>query len=139
MKNCPCCQSKLDLNGYCGFCEMNFLNSFRFRGAVDHVDLFKKTADLFTYHTFDLLLLLRLARSERRFMYDLMQSISKVLNAGDEYKKAHQEAFNEYSYFTKKVKVLEKIIETRINFIPTKVTNLLLEEYYPNQLDVKGA
>lgn len=135
---CPHCQSKLQkLNGFlhCMFCEIDVeptgQSTQKMKGAVDRVDAEKTTKFLKFYHTYDLLLLLRLCREERREAYDLMQIIKKGrMGLGKEFDQAFRDSFGFYDYWTKKVRVIESLVKERIGGIPKAVTNNLLDKFF---------
>lgn len=139
MAKCPHCNSDMkkvtENNSFCSFCDMIItlqekVRPFELRGAVDHVDANKSTKYLKLYHTFDLLLLLRFCRQERRDTYSLMQTIGKVKNQSREFAEGYQEAFNQYDYWTKKTRIAESLVKERIGAVPKAVTNEVLETYY---------
>jgi hypothetical protein len=135
---CSHCRSltkKLTDNmGFCSFCDMTISfeshKPYELKGAVDHVDAAKSTRELKFYHTYDLLLFLRFCREERRFSYDLMQTINRVKGVSKEFANASKEAFEQYDFWTKKTRVAESLINERIGTIPKAVTNNLLQTFY---------
>lgn len=137
MQKCPYCHSVVkkvsEIIFYCSFCDMNVSQNKpvegQFIGAVDHVDAAKPTKVLKTYHTFDLLLLLRFCREERRATYDLMQTFNRVKSLSPEFAAGFKDAYNQYDYWTKKARVAEGLVKERIGFIPKAVTKKLLETF----------
>ncbi|MDD9309798.1 hypothetical protein PUS82_00435 [Cytobacillus firmus] len=139
MAKCPHCKSNVkkvtEKQHYCSFCELivtieDSNKRYQLRGAVDHVDAAKPTKELMNYHTFDLLLLLRFCRQERRDTYQLMQTIGRAKHLGGQFAAAFQDAFSEYDYWTKKTRIAESLVKERIGTIPKAVTNDLLEQFY---------
>ncbi|MFE8703951.1 hypothetical protein ACFYKX_25595 [Cytobacillus sp. FJAT-54145] len=139
MAKCPHCGSNVkkvtEQQHYCSFCEMLVMIDTKqapviIRGSVDHVDAAKSTKDLMGYHTFDLLMLLRFCRQERRTTYDLMQTINKVKHLSKDFAEGFQEAYQQYDYWTKKTRIAESLVKGRIGTIPKAVTNDLLEQFY---------
>ena len=97
---------------------------------MDHVDAAKSTKDLLLYHSFDLLLLLRFCRQERRDTYQLMQAIGQVKKQSKEFAEAYKEAYSQYDYWTKKARIAESLVKERIGFVPKAVSNELLDRFY---------
>ncbi len=108
----------------------NRKSSYFLRGSVDWVDANKSTKDLMEYHTFDLLLLLRFCRQERRSTYNLMSFVGRFRFENKENAESYKEAYRQYDYWTKKVRIAESLIKSRIGTIPKAVTNQLIEKYY---------
>lgn len=138
MAKCPHCNSvvkKVDHDYFCSFCDMNVVvegkkSSYFLRGAVDWVDAAKSTKELMGYHTFDLLLLLRFCRQERRTVYQLMSFVGRFKHESKENAESYQEAYRQYDYWTKKTRVAESLVKSRIGTVPKAVSNQLLESYY---------
>lgn len=147
MTTCPHCNSSVkkvtETNFFCSFCDMivTLEKSVenRFKGAVDYVDAAKSTSVLKSYHTFDLLLLLRFCREERRSTYKLMQTLNKVKGLSNEFSEGFKEAFNQYDYWTKKTRIAESLVKERIGNIPKAVTKELLETFYVIYKDSEAA
>jgi hypothetical protein len=82
--------------------------------------------DLVNFHTYDLLVLLRLVRGERSKAYDLMRSVQKapegVLVDSDTLTFAEQE----YRIYTKRMRVIEGILIDRMGYKPKRVDDKLL-------------
>jgi hypothetical protein len=82
--------------------------------------------DLVNFHTYDLLVLLRLVRGERSKAYDLMRSVQKapdgVLVSSDTLAFAEQE----YRLYTKRMRVIEGILIDRMGYKPKRVDDKLL-------------
>ncbi|KAB2329471.1 MULTISPECIES: hypothetical protein [Bacillaceae] len=135
---CPHCQSKLNkMNSqlYCSFCEIKvdveIQTMQKLKGAVDRVDAQKSTMFLKLYHTYDLLLLLKFCRQERREAYDLMQIIKKGKEAlGPAFQEGIRDSYMFYEYWTKKVRIIESLVKERLGTIPKAVTNHLLEMFF---------
>lgn len=137
MEKCPHCgtvtKKVTEERFFCSFCDMiiNFekVKPFVFRGAVDYVDAAKSTEELKNYHTFDLLLLLRFCRQERRTTYQLMQTIGLVKHKSQEFAEGYNEAYKQYDYWTKKTRISESLIKGRLGSVPKAVSNELLERF----------
>jgi uncharacterized protein YbgA (DUF1722 family) len=139
MEKCPLCRSEVKIEtdsiAFCSFCDLTVsLNKKTtkvtfLRGAIDHVDAAKSTRELMDYHSFDLLLLLRFCRQERRNHYDLMQTIGKVKHLEQKFEDGFKDAFSQYDYWTKKTRIAESLVKERIGTVPKAVTNELLEHF----------
>lgn len=139
MVNCTFCNSFVkQVDGklyHCSFCDMDITIdsaecSFEIRGMVEYEDAANSTQALMQYHTFDLLLLLRFCRQERRAVYHQMDLLAKGKHLSSEYAEAHKEAYRQYDYWTKKVRITESLVRGRIAFIPKAVTSQLLDRFY---------
>ena len=91
---CSYCQTENQQNvKYCTFCnapltaerpkQKDFL-------AIDHTE--KPFQELIKFHTYDLLVLLRLVRAERSISYDMMISIQRLLKKSP---RRHTELFRQ--------------------------------------------
>lgn len=139
MNKCPHCKGELKKDTrikqwYCDFCDMivtpENTKMYPLRGAVDYVDAVKPTRELMKYHSFDLLLLLGFVRKERRSSYDLMQCINRAKHLDPTLIEAAKEAFQQYDYWTRKVRCIESLVQSRLGFVPKAVTKELLYHFY---------
>lgn len=143
--NCPYCssevQEKSEEVSYCSFCDMSFKNEyliengkrshfFEIRGAVFKNYLNKKTAELKSLHTFNLLELLNYARKERGREYSLLSTLNKGIDqGGEEYKTAAKEQGRNYEYYTRKAWIIENILLSRMGWFPQRITQNFLDDY----------
>ncbi|WP_286181139.1 hypothetical protein [Bacillus sp. ISL-37] len=83
--------------------------------------------ELILFHTYDLLILLRLVREERTITYKLMRSVQKapegIVVDSDTLAFAEQE----YRRYTARMRVLEGILIDRMGYKPERVDDKLLE------------
>lgn len=83
--------------------------------------------ELILFHTYDLLILLRLVREERTMTYKLMRSVQKapegIVVDSDTLDFAEQE----YRRYTARMRVLEGILIDRMGYKPERVDDKLLE------------
>ncbi|MFB9749902.1 hypothetical protein [Leifsonia shinshuensis] len=139
LKNCPYCQTKLQKD-YCNFCEMqvgnNTSKSPLFKGFVSSKDVSKSPGLLKDYHTYDLLLLLRHCREQRREAYHLMRVIGRVKHESNEFKEGYQDAYQHYAFWTKKKNTAETLVKNRLGEVPAAVTNELLSKFYDVYMSV---
>jgi hypothetical protein len=79
------------------------------------------------FHTYDLLVLLRLVREERSKSYNLMRTVQK----GSELIEINSDtltfAEQEYRRYTARMKVIEGILIDRMGYKPKRVNNKILE------------
>jgi hypothetical protein len=112
----------------CGFCDA-FLKKERPKMRefvyLDQVEL--PFGELSQFHTYDLLILLRLVREERSKCYNLMRTVQK----GSELIEIDSDtlAFSEQEYrrYTARMKVIEGILIDRMGYKPKRVDDKLLE------------
>lgn len=87
----------------------------------------RRFGELSFYHTYDLLVLLRLVREERSKSYNLMRSVQKgaELIVMDSDTLAFAES--EYRGYTARMKVIEGILIDRMGYKPKRIDDKLLE------------
>lgn len=133
---CSYCQTENNkTNDNCAFCnapltikrpiQKNFIN-------VDHAE--KPFEELIQFHTYDLLVLLRLVRAERSTAYDMMISIQRLIKKAPEGSQGDssnaeviKHAETDYRRHTSRMKLLEAILIDRMGYKPKRVDNKLLE------------
>lgn len=100
--------------------------------TTDHAE--KPFEELIQFHTYDLLILLRLIRAERTTAYDMMIRIQRLLKKApespqDDSSNAElvKHAETDYKRYTSRMKVLEGILIDRMGYKPKRVDNKLLE------------
>lgn len=140
---CPYCGSDLEqLQGYyCDFCVMNIPETMlmknherlpvRVRDFALEIHLEKTTPELMTLSTFELLSLLKYARSERTSSYHLMNTFYKArkqLQTND-FVESEKYSGKDYEKITRKMFVLENIIRQRLGYVPYRITDTYLENY----------
>jgi len=80
--------------------------------------------ELSEFHTYDLLVLLRLVREQRTSTYYMMRSVQRTPDAFDVETISFTEG--EYRRFTARMKVLEGILIDRMGYKPKRVDDKLL-------------
>lgn len=127
---CSYCQTENNDNAEtCGFCaaplrpERPQLKDFVF---LDQCKL--PFTELQQFHTYDLLVLLRLVREERTSVYNLMR-MGKKLSLDSDSQDFSEE---EYRHFTARMKVIEGILIDRMGYKPKRVDNKLLARLAAN-------
>lgn len=126
---CSYCGSENSKNAEnCGFCDAPLKKQrakIRDFLVLDHAEL--PFGELSNFHTYDLLVLLRLVREERTKCYNLMRTIQKapkdVLIDSDTLAFAEQE----YRRYTARMRVIEGILIDRMGYKPKRVDDKLLE------------
>lgn len=139
MNTCPYCGSGVAAEDgiyFCGFCQMKGFqpsedgtrqSRYQLKPYISHDDLKKTTPELMTYHTVDLLKVLKMLREERRSYFHLVSVFKKAGNETEEHRQSEKDTGNDYEEMTRKTWVVENILKDRIGYIPQRVTNQLLE------------
>ncbi|KOO43755.1 hypothetical protein [Priestia koreensis] len=83
---------------------------------------------LIEFHTYDILVLLRLVREERSKSYNLMRTLQKAPEGLVVDNDTLSYAESEYQRYTARMKVLEGILIDRMGYKPKRVDNHLLEK-----------
>ena len=127
--NCKYCSSPNEkFAENCDFCDAPLkrqrpqLKDFIY---LDQIEL--PFGQLSLFHTYDLLILLRLVREERTKCYHLMRSVQK----GSELIEIDSDTLafgeSEYRRYTARMKVIEGILIDRMGYKPKRVDDKLLE------------
>lgn len=145
MITCPYCATELaeqNGNAYCDFCDISFgpksewgmwaKDGIRVPGkqmkefiTAEHAE--KSVKELVKYHTYDLLVCLRLAREERTKAYDLLKTFNKAIDQGGvEFTEDAAAQGKVYEYWTKRCWVLENILMDRMGYFPERITDDML-------------
>lgn len=123
-----CNQDNGEVEEYCNFCEAPLKikrPSLRDYVALNHAEL--PFSELSLFHTYDLLVLLRLVREERTKSYNLMRTIQKAPE--DVFIDSDTLAFaeSEYRLYSARMRVIEGILIDRMGYKPKRVDDKLLE------------
>ncbi len=126
--NCHYCGSLNEYADNCGFCDAPLkkprpkLKDFVYLELAE-----RRFGELSLFHTYDLLVLLRLVREERSKSYNLMRSVQKgsELIVMDSDTLAFAES--EYRRYTARMKVIEGILIDRMGYKPKRIDDKLLE------------
>lgn len=111
----------------CGFCDAPLkkqrpqLKDFL---SLDQAEL--PFGELSLFHTYDLLVLLRLVREERSSTYNLMRMIKKASKEVSFDSESLSFAESEYKRFTARMRVIEGILIDRMGYKPKRVDDKLL-------------
>jgi hypothetical protein len=126
---CSYCQSENEQYAEnCGFCDAPLKKQrpkLKDYVYVDQAEL--PFGELSLFHTYDILILLRLVREERTKCYKLMRTVQKAQNEIVVDSDTLAFAEQEYRRYTARMKVLEGILIDRMGYKPKRVDNKLLE------------
>jgi hypothetical protein len=135
----------------CEFCEMELaaseimMNGERKKNIVKPIisisHMNKPTRELMEMNTYELLVLLQLVRKERSSSFESMSEAKKYLHQAKE--EGSQQAISilndtleavieDYSYVTRKAWVLENILAERMESVPQRITDKMLEKFFLN-------
>ena len=82
--------------------------------------------ELKVFHTYDLLVLLRLVREERSKSYNLMRTVQKAPEGVDIDKSVIEFGESEYRLYTARMKLIEGLLVDRMGYKPKRVDDKLL-------------
>lgn len=99
-----------------------------YRERTSELDLDKSTPELMTLPTIELFYLLRLSRKIRKKKYDQLHK-ARVESEGVNESQSVQITMENYQFFTKKMYVLENILNKRLGYIPERIDNVFLKSY----------
>jgi len=78
------------------------------------------------FHTYDLLILLRLVREERSKSYNLMRTVQKAPEGAEIDKSVIEFGESEYRLYTARMKLIEGLLVDRMGYKPKRVDDKLL-------------
>lgn len=122
-----CGQENSHESALCTFCEAPL--KARRPQLRDHLFLEQcelPFSELSLFHTYDLLILLRLVREERSTCYRLMRSVQKVPNGVVIDSDTLAFAESDYRRYTARMRVIEGILIDRMGYKPKRVDDKLL-------------
>lgn len=125
---CSYCGSEnRDYMENCGFCEAPLKKQ---RPQLKEVLFLEQVElpfdELSLFHTYDLLILLRLVREERSSTYNLLRMTRKVSKEVAVDSESLAFAEEEYRHYTARMKVIEGILIDRMGYKPKRVDDKLL-------------
>ncbi|MEH7559791.1 hypothetical protein [Priestia megaterium] len=82
--------------------------------------------ELKDFHTYDLLVLLRLVREERSKSYNLMRTVQKAPEGAEIDKGVIEFGESEYRFYTARMKLIEGLLIDRMGYKPKRVDDKLL-------------
>ena len=127
---CSYCQTENESLESCEFCGAP-LNQLRPK-LKDFLFLEQSELpfdELSLFHTYDILILLRLVREERTRSYSLMRTLQKAPEGMEIDSSSLEFAEKEYRRYTARMKVLEGILIDRMGYKPKRVDDKLLAAF----------
>ena len=127
---CSYCQTENENLECCEFCSAPLnqlrpkLKDFLF---IEQSEL--PFTELSLFHTYDILILLRLVREERTRSYSLMRTLQKAPEDTKIDSGSLEFAEKEYRRYTARMKVLEGILIDRMGYKPKRVDDKLLAAF----------
>lgn len=124
-----CCYCGTENQGVesCSFCEAPLDPSRPKRKNFMYLEQCEQPfSQLKLFHTYDLLLLLRLVRKERSEAFNQMRLIKKGAQEAHMDQETISFAEEQYLYYTKRAKVLEGILVDRMGYKPKTINDKLL-------------
>lgn len=141
---CVYCKTKLETENQicCTFCgaDLNSLNRPQIKEYVDVTDVLKPLKEKMTYHTYNLLEMLKIARKERTDAYNMLRIVLKSENEREDVKVEYEVKAgveSQYRLFTAHVNMIQEILIDRIGYYPSRVDNKLLDKYYMKCTTIK--
>jgi hypothetical protein len=114
----------------CTFCEADLtISRPKIKRFVDGSDAYQPYHVLNSYHTFDLLQLLRLIRRNRTDAYNSLRITLKASNEIEVPEELKNASENEYKRSTAYMNIIEEIIIDRIGYKPERVDDKLLQAW----------
>ena len=113
----------------CTFCEADLTAP---RPKIKHFisfDNFKTYHELITYHTYDLLKLLKDVRKQRSEAFNLLRMTLKFQNEVDVPQEMKNVTEDDYKRFTAYMHLIEEILIDRIGYKPKRIDNKLLHAW----------
>jgi hypothetical protein len=112
----------------CGFCAAPLKKQRPKMRQYVYLDQCELPFDqLSIFHTYDLLILLRLVREERTKCYHLMRTVQKGSNLIEMDSDTLAFSESEYRRYTARMKVIEGILIDRMGYKPKRIDDKLLE------------
>lgn len=123
---CSYCETE-GLEESCSFCGASLnIKRPKLKEFVVLEDVEKPFKELSCFHTYDLLVLLRLVRKERTKAYDLMLTLKKAGKSPQIDQVMVNYSEEQYGLYTKRMKVVEGILIDRMGYKPQRVDDKLL-------------
>ena len=124
---CSYCQTEQEQKKVCSFCGAD-LNKTRpkIRQTLSEDEAYRPQPILETYHTLDLMILLRFLREQRTDNYKLMQTVRKAPEAAQIPTDTIAFAEKQYREHTSRAKVIEQILIDRLGYKPKRIDDKLL-------------
>ena len=128
---CHYCKTKNAENqNRCTFCEADLLSARPVIRDIDVTDVLKPLPEKMTYHTFNLLEMLQIARKERSDAYNMLRIVLKSENEVEVDKDLKNSVEEQYRLFTAHVHMIQELLIDRIGYYPKRVDEKLLDRYF---------
>ncbi|MBU8691144.1 hypothetical protein KM918_28100 [Priestia megaterium] len=128
MMKCSYCDSENDsMEEVCSVCGAPLhIKRPQLKEYVSLQDSALSFQELQGFHTYDLLILLRLVREERSKSYNLMRTVQKAPEGVEIDKSVIEFGENEYRLYTARMKLIEGLLVDRMGYKPKRVDDKLL-------------
>ena len=128
---CQYCKSENTENQKrCTFCGADLLSARPTIREIDVTDVLKPLQEKMTYHTFNLLEMLQIARKERSDAYNMLRIVLKSENEVEVDKDLKNSVEEQYRLFTAHVHMIQELLIDRIGYYPKRVDEKLLDRYF---------
>ncbi len=126
--NCSYCKTENEITReFCSFCKAP-LNMQRpqLKNFVYLEQCELPFSQISAFHTYDLLILLRLVREERTKCYHLMRTVQKAPEGVEIDSETLAFSESEYRRYTARMRVIEEILIDRMGYKPKRIDDKLL-------------
>jgi len=125
---CPYCQTDQEQKKVCSFCEADISqNRPKIKQTLSEDEAYQPQPILATYHTYDLLILLRYLRKKRSFYYRNMQLLRKAPSGTNVPENINEGSQEMYRADTAHMKIIEGILIDRQGYKPKRIDQKLLD------------
>jgi len=124
---CPYCKTENNSGEIrCTFCEADLTAKRPKTKPFVDFDGFKTYSELNTYHTYDLLKLLKAVRKQRSEAFNLLRITLKIGNDTEVPPDLKNDSEGDYRRFTAYMNLIEEILIDRIGYKPKRIDDKLL-------------
>jgi hypothetical protein len=131
--NCRYCNTYIDINlcGTCSFCKHNFtectIGPKKIKRYVDENDAVQPIEVLRKYHTYDLIVCLKIMRKKKSDSYS---SLVQANQDTDSTKHVIKEKKELYRFWKKRTWIIENLLIEIQGYFPERITDKYLNELY---------
>ncbi|EJP81516.1 hypothetical protein AB3H50_28545 [Bacillus pacificus] len=131
--NCRYCNTYIDINlcGTCSFCKHNFtectIGPKKIKRYVDENDAVQPIEVLRKYHTYDLIVCLKIMRKKKSDSYS---SLVQANHDTDSTKHLIKEKKELYRFWKKRTWIIENLLIEIQGYFPERITDKYLNELY---------
>lgn len=127
---CPYCKTENNSDEiHCTFCEADLISKRPKVKPFITFDGFKTYSELNTYHTYDLLKLLREVRKQRSEAFNLLRITLKIGNDTEVPQNLKNDSESDYRRFTAYMYLIEEMLIDRIGYKPKRIDDKLLDAW----------